>query len=199
MTSSRFVASGIAHSRRSRGAVHRGARADCRHAESRLKDIVTLAGHRVPSPLMGYGLVVGLNKTGDKRQTIFSTQSLANMLSRLRRGGAGRPDEGREHRGRARHRRDVAVSAHGRAHRRDRLVDRRRAEPAGRHAAARRRCADPTARWRALAQGPLSIGGFGGGGGGVERAGQPPDGGADSRRRDRPDARRRRWRRPSIA
>ena len=35
------------------------------------------------SPLIGYGLVVGLNKTGDKRQTIFSQQSLTNMLSRL--------------------------------------------------------------------------------------------------------------------
>ena len=49
---------------------------------SRLKDIVTLRG--VPTePLIGYGLVVGLNKTGDKRQTIFSTQSLANMLQRF--------------------------------------------------------------------------------------------------------------------
>jgi len=49
---------------------------------SRLKDVVTLRG--VPSePLIGYGLVVGLNKTGDKRQTIFSTQSLANMLQRF--------------------------------------------------------------------------------------------------------------------
>ena len=51
-------------------------------AESRLKDIVTLQGVS-PAPLMGYGLVVGLNKTGDKRQTLFSTQSLTNMLSRF--------------------------------------------------------------------------------------------------------------------
>ena len=51
-------------------------------AESRLKDIMSLLGVR-SAPLVGYGLVVGLNKTGDKRQTIFSTQSLANMLSRL--------------------------------------------------------------------------------------------------------------------
>lgn len=34
-------------------------------------------------PLIGYGLVVGLNKTGDKRQTIFSAQTLANMLERF--------------------------------------------------------------------------------------------------------------------
>ena len=34
-------------------------------------------------PLIGYGLVVGLNKTGDRRQTIFSAQTLANMLERF--------------------------------------------------------------------------------------------------------------------
>ena len=34
-------------------------------------------------PLIGYGLIVGLNKTGDRRQTIFSTQSLANMLQQF--------------------------------------------------------------------------------------------------------------------
>ena len=37
-------------------------------------------------PLIGYGLVVGLNKTGDRRQTIFPAQTLANMLERLGRG-----------------------------------------------------------------------------------------------------------------
>jgi len=51
-------------------------------AGSRLKDLATLQGLS-PAPLVGYGLVVGLNKTGDKRQTIFSTQTLANMLSRF--------------------------------------------------------------------------------------------------------------------
>src|SRR5690349_9009361 len=50
--------------------------------ESRLKDLASLQGFS-PAPLLGYGLVVGLNKTGDKRQTIFSTQTLANMLSRF--------------------------------------------------------------------------------------------------------------------
>ena len=49
---------------------------------SRLKDIASLRG--VPSePLIGYGLVVGLTKTGDQRQTLFSAQSLANMLERF--------------------------------------------------------------------------------------------------------------------
>jgi flagellar P-ring protein precursor FlgI len=32
---------------------------------------------------VGYGLVVGLNKTGDRRQTIFSAQTLASMLERF--------------------------------------------------------------------------------------------------------------------
>ena len=32
---------------------------------------------------MGYGLVVGLNGTGDKRQTVFSSQSLTNLLARM--------------------------------------------------------------------------------------------------------------------
>src|SRR5512138_2483582 len=49
---------------------------------TRLKDIVVLQGPG-SMPLMGYGLVVGLNKTGDKRQTIFSAQTLANMLERF--------------------------------------------------------------------------------------------------------------------
>jgi len=34
-------------------------------------------------PLIGYGLVVGLNKTGDRRQTVFSAQTLTNMLERF--------------------------------------------------------------------------------------------------------------------
>ena len=32
---------------------------------------------------MGYGLVVGLNGTGDRRQTVFSAQSLTNLLERM--------------------------------------------------------------------------------------------------------------------
>jgi flagellar P-ring protein precursor FlgI len=49
---------------------------------TRLKDVAGLQGVS-STPLIGYGLVVGLNKTGDKRQTIFSTQTLANMLERF--------------------------------------------------------------------------------------------------------------------
>ncbi|HVC21281.1 MAG TPA: flagellar basal body P-ring protein FlgI [Vicinamibacterales bacterium] len=49
---------------------------------SRLEDIASLQGAN-PIQLIGYGLVVGLNKTGDKQQTIFSAQTLANMLLRF--------------------------------------------------------------------------------------------------------------------
>jgi len=49
---------------------------------TRLKDIASLQGMH-STPLIGYGLVVGLNKTGDRKQTIFSAQSLANMLERF--------------------------------------------------------------------------------------------------------------------
>jgi flagellar P-ring protein precursor FlgI len=51
-------------------------------AATRLKDLVSIEGVR-DNQLVGYGLVVGLNGTGDKRTTVFSTQSLANMLERM--------------------------------------------------------------------------------------------------------------------
>ena len=51
-------------------------------ASSRLKDLVSIEGVR-DNQLVGYGIVVGLNKTGDKTQTIFSAQSLANMLEKM--------------------------------------------------------------------------------------------------------------------
>ncbi len=50
-------------------------------ADARIKDIASLQGVR-SNPLIGYGLVVGLNGTGDRRQTIFTTQTLANLLQR---------------------------------------------------------------------------------------------------------------------
>jgi flagellar P-ring protein precursor FlgI len=49
---------------------------------ARLKDLVDIEGAR-DNPLIGYGLVVGLAGTGDKQQTIFSYQSLANILERM--------------------------------------------------------------------------------------------------------------------
>src|ERR1700737_311359 len=51
-------------------------------AATRLKDLVSLEGVR-DNQLIGYGLVVGLNGTGDKRQTVFSSQSLTNLLARM--------------------------------------------------------------------------------------------------------------------
>ncbi len=48
----------------------------------RLKDLVSVEGVR-DNQLVGYGLIVGLNGTGDKRQTVFSTQSLSNLLERM--------------------------------------------------------------------------------------------------------------------
>lgn len=50
--------------------------------QARVKDIAALQGSG-SAPLLGYGLVVGLNKTGDKRQTLFTTQTLGNLLTRL--------------------------------------------------------------------------------------------------------------------
>jgi flagellar P-ring protein FlgI len=47
-----------------------------------LKDITTVEGVR-DNMLMGYGLVAGLNGTGDRQQTIFSTQTLASMLQKM--------------------------------------------------------------------------------------------------------------------
>ena len=133
-------------------------------AETRLKDILTLQGFR-PSPLVGYGLVIGLNKTGDKRQTIFSTQSLANMLSRF---GVNVPADQIKIENiaavlvtaelspyqRTGARLDVLASSIGDA----------RSLQGGTLLPTSLR--GPQGEMVALAQGPLSIGGFGGGGGG---------------------------------
>ncbi|MCC6163537.1 MAG: flagellar basal body P-ring protein FlgI [Acidobacteria bacterium] len=51
-------------------------------ATTRVKDVASLVGVR-PSPLIGYGLVIGLNRTGDKRQTLFTNLSMANTLERF--------------------------------------------------------------------------------------------------------------------
>ncbi len=133
--------------------------------ESRLKEVVTLQGV-APSPLVGYGLVVGLNKTGDRRQTIFSTQSLANMLSRL--GVVVPADQVKVENIAA-----VFVTAELSPYQR----------PGARLDAIASSIGDarslqggtllpttlrgPSGEVAALAQGPLSIGGFGGGSGGT--------------------------------
>lgn len=48
----------------------------------RVKDVAGIQGVR-DNQLVGYGLVVGLNRTGDRQQTFFTNQSLINMLDRL--------------------------------------------------------------------------------------------------------------------
>lgn len=132
--------------------------------EVRLKDVVTLQGVG-PMPLMGYGLVVGLNKTGDRRQTLFSAQSLANMLARF---GLVVPAEQMKVENvaavlvtaelspyqRTGARIDVVASSIGDA----------RSLQGGTLLPTPLR--GPDGEVVALAQGPLSIGGFGGGSGG---------------------------------
>ena len=49
---------------------------------ARLKDLVSIEGVR-ENQLIGYGLVVGLAGKGDSRQTMFSAQSMTNLLSRM--------------------------------------------------------------------------------------------------------------------
>lgn len=59
------------------------ARADEAAAKTvRVRDLTTVEGVR-ENPLIGYGLVVGLNGTGDRRQTLFTTQMLANVMQKM--------------------------------------------------------------------------------------------------------------------
>lgn len=49
---------------------------------ARIKELAAIEGAR-ENQLVGYGLVVGLAGTGDRRQTVFSVQTLTNMLERM--------------------------------------------------------------------------------------------------------------------
>ena len=111
-------------------------------ATARIKDIVNIEGVR-DNQLVGYGLVVGLNGTGDSlNNSPFTKQSLQAMLERL----------GVNTRGENMRTGNVAAvmvtanlpafSTQGSPPRRQRLLARRRLEPAGRHPAG-----DP-ATWR---------------------------------------------------
>jgi flagellar P-ring protein precursor FlgI len=131
---------------------------------ARLKDIASLQGVS-STPLIGYGLVIGLNKTGDKQQTVFSTQTLVNMLQRF---GVAVPSSGvivanvaavlvtaeLPAYARVGARVDVTASSIGDA----------RSLQGGTLLATPLR--GPNGEIYALAQGPLSLGGFGGGSGG---------------------------------
>ncbi len=48
----------------------------------RLGDVTTVEGVR-DNLLIGYGMVVGLHGTGDSQQTVFSVQTLANLLQKM--------------------------------------------------------------------------------------------------------------------
>ncbi|MCU1321554.1 MAG: flagellar P-ring protein [Acidobacteriaceae bacterium] len=50
--------------------------------EARIKDLATIEGIR-DNQLVGYGIVVGLQGTGDSQQTTFPTQTLASTLLRM--------------------------------------------------------------------------------------------------------------------
>jgi flagellar P-ring protein precursor FlgI len=56
--------------------------ADAGKSETRLKELISIEGIR-DNQLIGYGLVVGLAGTGDRVQTVFSAQSLTNLLERM--------------------------------------------------------------------------------------------------------------------
>ncbi len=138
-----------------------GVRAD---TMTRLKDVVSLQGPEA-LPLMGYGLIVGLNKTGDRRQTIFSTQSLANILQQF--GLSVNAAEVKVENIAA-----VLVTASLPAYARpgvklditaSSIGDARSLQGGTLLATALR---GPSGQIHALAQGPVSIGGFGGGSGG---------------------------------
>jgi flagellar P-ring protein precursor FlgI len=58
------------------------ARGDESAHSARVRDIASVEGVR-ENPVLGYGLVVGLKGTGDRQQTIFTIQTLANVLERM--------------------------------------------------------------------------------------------------------------------
>lgn len=55
--------------------------ADVKH-EVLVRDITSIEGVR-ENMLVGYGLVVGLNRTGDSQQTFLTVQTLANAMQRM--------------------------------------------------------------------------------------------------------------------
>jgi len=57
---------------------------------ARIKDIVTFRGVR-SNQLVGYGLVVGLNGTGDSDNAVFTLQSMSSMLEKM--GVTVNPDD----------------------------------------------------------------------------------------------------------
>ena len=53
------------------------------HLTVRVKDVAEIEGVR-GNQLIGYGLVIGLNRTGDRvQQNLYARQSLQNLLERM--------------------------------------------------------------------------------------------------------------------
>jgi len=52
------------------------------YSNTRIKDIAYIQGVR-GTQVIGYGLVIGLNNTGDTKRTVFTQQSIASMLKRF--------------------------------------------------------------------------------------------------------------------
>lgn len=50
--------------------------------EIKIRDLATVEGVR-DNPLIGYGMIVGLNGPRDKQQTVFAIQTLAGILQRM--------------------------------------------------------------------------------------------------------------------
>ena len=105
----------------------------------RIKDIAHVDGVR-SNQLVGYGLIVGLNNTGDSQQAIFTMQSVANLLQAF--GIASDPSTLR-----VRNVAAVMVTADlpafarpGDKDRRDLLVNGRCHDPSGRHSVADAAC-----------------------------------------------------------
>ena len=100
-------------------------------AASRIKDIANFEGVR-QNQLIGYGLVVGLNGTGDTLNNIpFTKQSIQAMLERMGVNIRGAADPHRQRRRGDGDGQPAAVRHPGHPHRRHRVLARRRQEPEG--------------------------------------------------------------------
>src|ERR1700749_383023 len=59
-----------------------GSFASSTNRQGLIRDITNVEGVRY-NMLVGYGLVVGLNRTGDSQQNYFTVQTLANAMQRM--------------------------------------------------------------------------------------------------------------------
>ena len=145
--------------------------AGCRswRTAERLKDLAAIAGVR-QNQLIGYGIVVGLDGTGDQTtQTPFTVQSIVvDAAAAGRQPAAGHQPAAEERRRRDGHRLAAGLRPAGPDHRHHRVVDRQRQEPARRHAADDAAARAPTARSTRMAQGNVLVGGVGAAAGGAQ-------------------------------